>query len=80
MRSMVEQISTLQPAEDSTLEQRMMHVDLPHERERTTGVSIVFNLIINGLDGGIECSLSKFADDMKLGGVADIPEGRAAIQ
>ncbi|PKU34274.1 rna-directed dna polymerase from mobile element jockey-like [Limosa lapponica baueri] len=27
-----------------------------------------------------ECSLSKFADDIKLGGVADTPEGCAAIQ
>lgn len=34
----------------------------------------------NDLDDEAECCLSKFADDIKLGGVADTPEGHAVIQ
>ena len=41
---------------------------------------ILFNICINYLDEGIERSLIAFADDTKLGGVADTPEGCAAVQ
>lgn len=41
---------------------------------------ILFNIFIYDTDSEIECSLSKFADDIKMIGAVDITGGRGAIE
>ena len=41
---------------------------------------VLFKIFVSNRDTGIECTLSKFADDMKLSGAVDMLEGRDVIQ
>ena len=41
---------------------------------------VLFNVFIDNRDEGIVPTLCKYANDTKPGGVADTPEGCAAIQ
>lgn len=41
---------------------------------------VQFNILINDMDNGVECTLSKFADNVKLGILTSSPKHHVAIQ
>jgi len=41
---------------------------------------VLFDVFVGSRDRGIECTLSKFADNTKLCGAVNMLEGRDAIQ
>lgn len=41
---------------------------------------MLFNIVINGIDSGIECTLNKLADETYPNGAVETTEGKGAIQ
>jgi len=41
---------------------------------------VQFNILINDLNKAVECTISKFADDTKLGSAVDSLAGQEALQ
>jgi len=57
-----------------------MEISDEHVPQELVLEPILFNILINYINSGIECNFSKFADDTKVWGAMDSPEGWDAIQ